>query len=277
MMKTERLTVRPIEENDWQSIREIWIDFKNTEYVIYDKEKDTDPEKVIKRVAGWADATRTGTEHMFFVSCLEGEVIGFFSLNASRDGYEIEYGLKAKAQGHGYAKESLEAVLTYAKDLGARNIYAKTGLENLPSVGLLKSMGFERESTLPRSFHKDSEGNDIFFTVGNYVKKLYIPNVAECKVKIIEAFDLEWQPGWCKAVLTDINGEEHIFVDKLPIIDVSLEEAEHLPLEKTMRVDVIQESTDAVEIDTSTIVYIESTDEKTRFWVSKNALKMANY
>ena len=36
MITTNRLTIRPIEENDWTAIKEIWDDFKNTEFVIYD-------------------------------------------------------------------------------------------------------------------------------------------------------------------------------------------------------------------------------------------------
>ena len=36
MITTNRLTIRPIEENNWTTIKEIWDDFKNTEFVIYD-------------------------------------------------------------------------------------------------------------------------------------------------------------------------------------------------------------------------------------------------
>ncbi|MCR5837617.1 MAG: hypothetical protein K6G88_14050 [Lachnospiraceae bacterium] len=39
-----------------------------------------------------------------------------------------------------------------------------------------------------------------------------------CKVKVIEVFDLDWYPGWCKAVLKDCNEVEHILEEKLPVI-----------------------------------------------------------
>ena len=74
-MKTERLTIRPIEESDWQSIQKIWIDFNRSKYVIYDTYKNTDTEDVKKRIAKWADATRNGKEHIFMVSCLKDLVI----------------------------------------------------------------------------------------------------------------------------------------------------------------------------------------------------------
>ena len=43
---------------------------------------------------------------------------------------------------------------------------------NLPSVGLLNSVGFQLVGTERISFHKDSEGNDIYFEGGNFVKEL---------------------------------------------------------------------------------------------------------
>ena len=105
-MKTERLTIRPIEESDWQSIQKIWIDFNRSKYVIYDTYKNTDTEDVKKRIAKWEDATRNGKEHIFMVSCLKDLVIGFISLNIRMDGYEIGYGFLDQYQGKGYAKES---------------------------------------------------------------------------------------------------------------------------------------------------------------------------
>lgn len=171
-MKTERLTIRPIEESDWQSIQKIWIDFNRSKYVIYDTCKNTDTEDVKKRIAKWADATRNGKEHIFMVSCLKDLVIGFISLNIRMDGYEIGYGFLNQYQGKGYAKESLLAIFDYMKEQGVKKIYAGTAKNNLPSVGLLNSVGFQLVGTERISFHKDSEGNDIYFEGGNFVKEL---------------------------------------------------------------------------------------------------------
>ena len=49
-------------------------------------------------------------------------------------------------------------------------------------------------------------------------------DMVECKVNIIEAFDLDSYPGWCKAVIKDNNGTEHILVDKLPLIGMDVDE-----------------------------------------------------
>lgn len=55
---------------------------------------------------------------------------------------------------------------------GRKKIYAGTAKNNLPSVGLLNSVGFQLVGTERISFHKDSEGNDIYFEGGNFVKEL---------------------------------------------------------------------------------------------------------
>ena len=63
--------------------------------------------------------------------------------------------------------------------------------------------------------------------------------MVECKVNIVEAFDLDQFPGWCKAILTDANGVEHAFVDKLPVFGIEEVEVRKLPLEKYITVKVV--------------------------------------
>ena len=64
MITTKRLTIRPIEAKDWIAIKEIWDDFKKTEFVVYDNFKDTTPESLQPRIAKWAEVTRQGNESM---------------------------------------------------------------------------------------------------------------------------------------------------------------------------------------------------------------------
>lgn len=172
VIQTNRLIVRPIEEDDWSGIRNIWIDFNASEYVFYDNPKNTDPKDVKKRIATWAEVTRISKDHMFFVACLDGEVIGFTSMNRCGDGYEIGYGFLNSAHGKGYAKESLEALLEYMSQLGVKKVLAGTAIKNTPSVNLLKRLGFELVETERIAFHKDAKGNDIFFEGGNFEKQL---------------------------------------------------------------------------------------------------------
>lgn len=173
MITTKRLTIRPIEAKDWIAIKEIWDDFKKTEFVVYDNFKDTTPESLQPRIAKWAEVTRQGNEHMFFATCLNDEMIGFTSMNiVASSEYEIGYGYTNKSHGHGYAQEVLGAILEYMKNLGATKIHAGTALRNVPSVILLKRLGFELIGTEEVSFFKDVSGNDIYFEGGNFLKNL---------------------------------------------------------------------------------------------------------
>ena len=61
--------------------------------------------------------------------------------------------------------------------------------------------------------------------------------MVECKMNIVEAFDLNKFPGWCKAILTDANGVEHAFVDKLPVFGLEEAEVRSLPVEKFIAVE----------------------------------------
>lgn len=94
-MKTERLTIRYIVEEDWPSIQAIWKDFNKTEYVIYDTVKNTDNDVVKEKVSKWAEANWNSEAHIFLAVCLETKVIGFISLNKRTEGYEIGYGFSS--------------------------------------------------------------------------------------------------------------------------------------------------------------------------------------
>ena len=171
-MNTERLTIRYIEENDWKSIQSIWLDFKQSEYVIYDNYKETNSESVKQRIAKWTQFTQSGIEHIFFTVCLGNEVIGYVSLNIEGDGYEIGYGFLDKVHGKGYARESITAILDYMKKLGVKRIVARTALKNVPSVRLLESLEFKLTGTEQMSFYQDSEGKDIYFEGGIFDRML---------------------------------------------------------------------------------------------------------
>ena len=97
--------------------------------------------------------------------------------------------------------------------------------------------------------------------------------MVECKVNIVEAFDLDQFPGWCKAILTDANGVEHAFVDKLPVFGLEEAEVRSLPVEKFIAVEVLRDLGDVVEIDTSVLQGLETEDGNSRFVVQKELIR----
>ena len=109
----------------------------------------------------------------------------------------------------------------------------------------------------------------LLLTSGLLPKELW--GVVECKVIVIEAFDLDSQPGWCKAVLKDAKGKEHILTDKLPVMGLELDEIPKLPLEKYIRAEVINNLKESVEIRTED--GIDDQDGKNRFIVPKSVIR----
>ncbi|MGN0667007.1 MAG: GNAT family N-acetyltransferase [Huintestinicola sp.] len=105
IIKTERLTIRHIVADDWESIKEIWVDFNTSALSQYDKPHITDDEDVRARMTKWAGAN-SGTEHMFFAICLGDTVIGYSAFNIRENGHEIGYCFHSAYHGKGYAKES---------------------------------------------------------------------------------------------------------------------------------------------------------------------------
>ena len=166
-IKTERLIIRRVCENDRESIKEIWKDFNSSEFSKYDRPHSTKDDEVAERISRWAK-TAEGTEHMFFAVCLGKTVIGYIAFNKRENGYETGYCFHSAFHGKGFAKESFSALFGYLSSLEIKKITAGTAIENKPSVALLKSLGFELIGTEKVSFYKDSAGNDIVFEGGKF-------------------------------------------------------------------------------------------------------------
>lgn len=165
LLRTDRLTIRHIEADDWRSIQEIWVDFNASTFSQYDMPHNTDDEDVRRRIAKWAAASK-GTEHIFFAICLDDTVIGYSTFNIREESHEIGYCFHSAYHGKGYAKESHIALIDYLRTIGITRITAGTAINNTPSVYLLKSLGFDLIGTEKVSFYKDAQGNDIVFEGG---------------------------------------------------------------------------------------------------------------
>ncbi len=171
LLKTERLTVRRVNAEDWRSIRDIWIDFSKSDFAQYDRPHMTEDEDVKAHIARWA-AAENHLDHMYFAVCLEDRVIGYIAANLRSGHYEIGYCFHSAYHGKGYAKESHLALISYLKSLGIRKLSAGTVIQNVPSVKLLNSLGFKQAAREKVSFYKDEQGNDIIFDGGIFELEL---------------------------------------------------------------------------------------------------------
>ncbi len=165
LLKTDRLIIRHIIEDDWKEIKAIWENFKTSEFAQYDTPHNTDDKDVRIKISKWAKANK-GMEHNFFAVCLDDVMIGYIALNIRQDSYEIGYCFHSDHHGNGYAKESHLALFDHLRTLGITKFTAGTAINNTPSVSLLKSLGFEMVGIENVSFYKDALGNDIVFQGG---------------------------------------------------------------------------------------------------------------
>ncbi|AWF83519.1 GNAT family N-acetyltransferase [Microbulbifer sp. A4B17] len=94
---------------------------------------------------------RTHGFGMYKVSMKNGTAIGICGLvkRAGLDGVDIGFALLPDFRGLGFALESAQAVMEYAKnELGLQRILAITQPENTPSIRLLEKLGLNRESNV---------------------------------------------------------------------------------------------------------------------------------
>ncbi len=109
---------------------------------------------------------------MFFAVCLDSTVIGYAAFNRREEGYELGYCFRSDFHGQGYAYESISALIDLFRAKGVKLITAGTALNNLPSVKLLRKLGFVQTGTEDVSFYKDASGASIVFKGGVYELRL---------------------------------------------------------------------------------------------------------
>lgn len=166
-IKTGCLSIRRVCADDWKAVQAIWADAAQSVYAQYDKPNDPDDRSVSQRIAKWA-AFSESDEHIFYAVCLQDTVIGYVVFNKREDSHEIGYCFHSDYHGKGYAGESISALLGVMKTKGISRITAGTALMNIPSVRLLRSLGFRQTGTEKVSFYHDAEGNPIVFDGGIY-------------------------------------------------------------------------------------------------------------
>lgn len=169
MITTDRLILRRLVAEDWRGMQRIWADFQRSPYAKYDRPNPLDDASLQERVVRMA--ARQGEDHRFYAVCLEETLIGFVAMNRRTCGYELGYCFHSAYQGHGYARESIAALIDSMQREGVEQFEAGTALDNLPSVYLLKALGFHQQGTERVSFYQDPSGRAIFFDGGTFVWK----------------------------------------------------------------------------------------------------------
>lgn len=148
-LETSRLYIRSLCETDWQEMKNIFIDFNNSKYAVYDRPLPTEDEETKALIKKFVES------NLFFAVFLKGsgDMIGYVCFHRAGNIYDLGYCFHSVYHANGYAYESTKALIKYCVDeCGAAGFTAGTALDNTPSCKLLEKLGFVCASTETVSF-----------------------------------------------------------------------------------------------------------------------------
>ncbi len=167
---TERLLLRNFQSSDIDSVFEIFSDDQVTEF--YDVATFTELAQAERMVNHYLDLKAQGGEYGFrWAIVLQGQTekvigsCGFHSTSKLYHSIEIGYELHPKFWKNGYGLEAVFAMISYCfnKDFPfpLNRIAAKTNLESLRSMTLLRRLGFQEEGVLREFGYWKSRFQDL--------------------------------------------------------------------------------------------------------------------
>ncbi|MBQ8558870.1 MAG: GNAT family N-acetyltransferase [Tyzzerella sp.] len=154
-IKTSRLYIRNLCEADWAEMKNIFIDFNNSKYAIYDMPLPTEDSEIKALTKRFADS------NLFFTISLldKNKMIGYVCFHKNEDKFDLGYCFHSAYHLNGYAYESTNALIEYLnKECGVTSFTAGTAIDNVPSCKLLEKLGFVCVSNETVSF----DGNFLF-------------------------------------------------------------------------------------------------------------------
>lgn len=154
-IETLRLSLKPINENDWELFKNLHQSSEVMKYVS-DPFKDSDiKERFNSRIGSWQKTSNRWLT-LTITQKSTGNKIGVTGFYPEWEPYqqaELGFLLSPESQGKGYGKESTIAVLDYAfNQCNFHKVIATVTEGNISSFNLLKGLGFNHEGTFIDSF-----------------------------------------------------------------------------------------------------------------------------
>lgn len=141
-IETQRLYLRGYEREDVEFVMSIWNDAEMGKYL-------SDPilEQIDEKYRKALDTLGEAEGSCYMIAELKeaGVRIGTCSMIQSEDGlvYDIAYCVHKKYWKNGYATEMIQAMLSYARQHGAKKITVDVAKENRASNAVMKKLGFQ--------------------------------------------------------------------------------------------------------------------------------------
>ena len=149
VIKTKRLTLRPLGPCDLETTHAYASDAENTRYMMFlPNETLAETRQFLEDAA--AEWSKSEPAFYEFAVLLDGAHIGAVSLymEGGPDTAELGWILHRDHHGHGYATEAAAALIPFARDaLGVRRLIAHCDAENYASQGVMRKLGMTLADT----------------------------------------------------------------------------------------------------------------------------------
>ena len=163
-LKTFRLYIRNLQEDDWTQMKSLFIDFNQSKYAAYDRPLPTEDMEVKALTKQFVES------NLFFAVYLldKNQMIGYVCFHKDEKQYDLGYCFHSEFHSNGYAYESTKTLIDYfAQEYNVMTFTAGTAIDNIPSCKLLEKLGFECVSTEYISFDEK-----FLFESGNFILRL---------------------------------------------------------------------------------------------------------
>ncbi len=148
-LETPRLTLREVRDSDAECLLQIHGDREHMRWFGSDPIADLDgAQKLIATFASWRKEPVSGARWAMELKNRPGLIgtCGLFRWNRNWRSCVVGYEIAPAHQGHGYAKEALEAIIGWGfREVQLNRIEAQVHPDNAPSLALLAKLGFLQE------------------------------------------------------------------------------------------------------------------------------------
>src|ERR1051326_6417441 len=147
-LETERLTLRPVAEGDFDALHTIYSNPDVVRYLYHEpRTPEGSRELLARKVAGWS--VQAEGDWLSAAAIRDGEVVGevlFHWVSEPHRTGEIGFSFDPRHQGKGYATESAHALTDWAFAQGFHRVIGRLEARNAASARVLQKLGMRLEA-----------------------------------------------------------------------------------------------------------------------------------
>ncbi|HUT36663.1 MAG TPA: GNAT family N-acetyltransferase [Planctomycetota bacterium] len=164
LLETERLTLRELEEGDWEAVHRFTSDPEVVRYMPWGPNTEAQTRAFIAEAIACRKAQPRTYFELAVVRRADAQIIGACNLRITERanrGAVIGYWFRSDAWGHGYGTETVRGLLALGfGELGLHRIFAHCDPDNGASARVLEKAGLRREGLLREHEWQHGEWRD---------------------------------------------------------------------------------------------------------------------